>query len=212
MLKVKVCGMKYADNIEALSHLQVDYLGFICYPKSPRYIDLNNEVLAQNMSKINSSIQRVGVFVNTSLEDIKASVEQYHFDLVQLHGGESPSFCKQVQSFIPVIKAFSLESKEDLKSIADYERACSYFLFDTKTTAYGGSGRKFNWDLLEAYNGTTPFLLSGGIGIGDAYRIKELKHPLLLGVDLNSRFEIELGLKNINQLETFIKQLNDESN
>lgn len=212
MLKVKVCGMKYADNIEALSHLSVDYIGFICYPKSPRYIGFNNEVLAQNMAKINSSIQRVGVFVNASLEDIKASVEQYHFDLVQLHGGESPSFCKQVQGFIPVIKAFSLDGKEDLKAIADYEQACSYFLFDTKTTAYGGSGRKFNWDLLEAYNGTTPFLLSGGIGIGDAYRIKETNHPFLLGVDLNSRFEIEPGLKNINQLETFIKQLNDESN
>lgn len=204
--------MKYNENIDALSCLPVDYMGFICYPKSPRYIGENNKPLKDKLQQFDSSIKRVGVFVNASHDEIEKAVEQYHFDIVQLHGGESPSFCKQIQQFIPVIKVFSLEKEADLEITTDYQGACNYFLFDTKTSAFGGSGRKFDWDLLEAYKGSTPFLLSGGIGVDDAIQIKKLKHPLLLGVDLNSQFEIEPGLKNINQLETFIKQLNDESN
>lgn len=204
--------MKYIQNIEKLSCLPIDYMGFICYPKSPRYIGENNLELADQFLHLTSSIQRVGVFVNASKEEIRQSVEKYHFDLVQLHGGESPSFCKEIQEFVPVIKAFSIEESTDLKNVANYEFACSLFIFDTKTSNYGGSGRKFDWGVLKAYDGATPFMLSGGISLGDFEAIRAIEHSMLIGVDLNSKFELEPGFKEINQIETFIKQLNNESN
>ena len=204
--------MKHIQNIEMLSCLSIDYMGFICYPKSPRYIGENNLELADQFLHLTSSIQRVGVFVNASKEEIRQSVEKYHFDLVQLHGGESPSFCKEIQEFVPVIKAFSIGECRDLKNVANYEPACSFYIFDTKTSNYGGSGRKFDWGILKAYDGATPFMLSGGISLGDVETIRAIEHSMLIGVDLNSKFESEPGLKERNQIETFIKQLNNESN
>lgn len=195
--------MKYPDNIADLMKLPVDMMGLIFYPRSPRYIG-DEEVFIE---KAETQAKRVGVFVNEETKIIEQKVMQYHLDYVQLHGNESVQTCRGLNSLIPVIKAFSISDQSDFAQTKDYEGACRFFLFDTKTTNYGGSGRKFDWGILDNYDGKTPFLLSGGITAEDVQVIKEIKHPMLYGIDLNSRFEVTPGLKNINLLEQFIKEI-----
>ncbi len=207
-MKIKVCGMKYPDNIQELNKLSIDYMGMIFYEKSPRYIDYQ---LWQNVRDIHSSnIKRVGVFVNSTIDFIVEMIDKYKLDLIQLHGNESPSFCSELNKFIPIIKAFSISEASDFEQTKAYEGLRGYFLFDTKTPQYGGSGKKFDWAILDAYDGDTPFFLSGGISAEDVEPIKAIKHPRLYGVDLNSKFEIEPGLKDIQLLDQFIKQLRNE--
>lgn len=205
---MKVCGMKYPENIEELNKLSIDYMGMIFYQKSPRYIDYQ---LWQNVGNIDSSnIKRVGVFVNSGIDFIVEMIDKYKLDLIQLHGNESPDFCAQLNKFTPIIKAFSISESSDFEQTKAYEGLRGYFLFDTKTPQYGGSGKKFDWAILDAYNGDTPFFLSGGISAEDIQQIKAIKHPRLYGVDLNSKFETEPGLKDIQLLDQFIKQLRNE--
>lgn len=207
-MKIKVCGMKYPENIEELNKLSIDYMGMIFYPKSPRYID-NQEWQAE--ANIHSSnIKRVGVFVNSTEAYIVEMIDRYKLDLIQLHGNESPDFCAELNEFIPIIKAFSISESSDFEQTKAYEGLRGYFLFDTKTPQYGGSGKKFDWAILDAYDGDTPFFLSGGISAEDVEPIKAIKHPWLYGVDLNSKFETEPGLKDIQLLDQFIKQLRNE--
>lgn len=207
-MKIKVCGMKYPENIQELNNLPIDYMGMIFYQKSPRYIDYQ---LWQNVGDIHSrNIKRVGVFVNSTIDFIVKMIDKYKLDLIQLHGNESPNFCSELNKFIPIIKAFSISEASDFEQTKAYERLRGYFLFDTKTPQYGGSGKKFDWAILDAYDGDTPFFLSGGISAEDVEPIKATKHPLLYGVDLNSKFEIEPGLKDIQLLDQFIKQLRNE--
>ena len=196
--------MKYAENISALMKLPIDMMGLIFYPKSPRYV--SQEDLTDCCSS-HSSIERIGVFVNADLDEISEKVNQYKLNMIQLHGNESPDFCKALKEKILVIKAFSVGQKEDFEQCEKYEGFCNYFLFDTKTPQYGGSGQKFDWQILDAYQGKTPFLLSGGISEADAFALKKIRHSMLYGIDLNSRFEIEAGLKNISLLEKFIKEI-----
>lgn len=200
--------MKYPENIEDLNKLPIDYMGMIFYQKSPRYIDYQ---LWQNVGDIDSSnIKRVGVFVNSGIDFIVEMIDKYKLDLIQLHGNESPNFCSELNKFTPIIKAFSISESSDFEQTKAYEGLQGYFLFDTKTPQYGGSGKKFDWAILDAYNGDTPFFLSGGISAEDIQQIKAIKHPRLYGVDLNSKFEIEPGLKDIQLLDQFIKQLRNE--
>lgn len=207
-MKIKVCGMKYPENIQKLNKLPIDYMGMIFYEKSPRYIDYQ---LWQNVVDIHSSnIKRVGVFVNSTIDYIVEMIDKYKLDLIQLHGNESPKFCSELNKFIPIIKAFSISEASDFEQTKAYEGLRGYFLFDTKTPKYGGSGKKFDWAILDAYDGDTPFFLSGGISAEDVQQIKATKHPRLYGVDLNSKFEIEPGLKDIQLLDQFIKQLRNE--
>jgi phosphoribosylanthranilate isomerase len=201
-MKIKVCGMKYPDNISELALLPIDYIGLIFYSKSPRYID--NGGIPDTIQK------KVGVFVNSSKDYILAKIGQYNLDILQLHGNESPELCKELNNIRPVIKAFSISDISDFEQTKDYEGSCDYFLFDTKTSYYGGSGKKFDWNILDCYRGNTSFFLSGGISIEDAGTIRELKHPRLYSIDLNSRFETEPGLKDINLLQQFIKALKNE--
>lgn len=200
--------MKYSDNIKQLTELPVDLMGMIFYEKSPRYVD------RLEWDDIKSSFrggkERVGVFVNADMDYIMQMTNRYNLDLIQLHGDESPDFCKELNKTMPIIKAFSIADKSDFEKVKDYEGLWGYFLFDTKTPRYGGSGEKFDWKILDSYNGNVSFFLSGGISIDDVKRIKEIQHPLFYGVDLNSRFETEPGLKNIELLKEFIKQLKDE--
>lgn len=206
-MKIKVCGMKYPDNIKQIANLPIDYMGMIFYAKSPRFVDQQDEILSMPLS---SNILKVGVFVDADIEYIKQAAQDYNLNFAQLHGNESPLFCKEVNSFLPVIKAFSVAEIKDLNKTKDYEGVCDYFLFDTKTPQHGGSGQKFDWHILDAYTGNTPFLLSGGISAEDAQAIKKIQHTRFAGIDLNSKFETEPGLKDIDLLTTFIKALDNE--
>lgn len=197
--------MKIPENIAELNKLPVHLMGLIFYKKSPRYAgNLNPESLLQ----LQVQPEITGVFVNEAPEIIIQAIKKYHLKYVQLHGMESPVTCKEMRNKgVKVIKAFSIEEKEDFKKCIFYENVCDFFLFDTKTSQHGGSGKKFDWNTLNAYEGNTPFFLSGGIGPEDAYSIKQLNHPQFYGIDLNSRFETEPGIKDIAKLKTFIKEL-----
>lgn len=199
--------MKHPDNIKELGQLPIDYMGMIFYEKSPRFVD---RLIESDLHTLPTDIKRVGVFVNANADYITTKIKDYSLDLVQLHGNESPDFSKELNKEIPVVKAFSISEITDLEKTRAYEGAASLFLFDTKTPQYGGSGQKFDWNILNEYRGSTSFLLSGGISADDVKSIKKIKHPQFYGIDLNSKFESEPGRKNIELLQQFIKALNDE--
>ncbi|NDV93710.1 phosphoribosylanthranilate isomerase [Dysgonomonas sp. 521] len=207
-MKIKVCGMKYPDNIKELNKLPVDFAGMIFYEKSPRYAAKLNPEDIRDLFR--GGRKRVGVFVNADMDYIIQMADKFSLDLIQLHGDESPDFCKELNKRMPVIKAFSISESSDFEKTKAYDGLCGYFLFDTKTPQYGGSGRKFDWNILDEYKGNTPFILSGGISVDDAETIKNIKHPQFFGIDLNSRFETEPGRKDIILLQQFIKRLKDE--
>ena len=205
-MKIKVCGLKYKKNIQELSQLPIDYAGFIFYPKSPRYV--GTEFNTESASALPKSVHKVGVFVNTELDELLQIGEQYQLDAIQLHGNETPKFCKQVKSAgFEVIKAFQVDENFQFENLKTYEEGCNYFLFDTKTKNYGGSGRKFNWNILKNYKGKTQFFLSGGIGAQDNERINKFTHDKLYALDVNSGFELEPAVKNADQIEMFVEKL-----
>jgi len=197
--------MKIPENIRAVEALHPDFMGFIFYPKSPRYAEPLDVATLEALPK---SIKKIGVFVNEDMENILTIATKYNLDGVQLHGNEMESMCKELhKSGFIVIKAFPITEAYNFKVTKKYEGTCDYFLFDTKTDAYGGSGVKFNWGMLDEYVGETPFLLSGGIAVDDAEAILKIEHPMFAGIDLNSKFEIKPGLKNVGLLKEFLKQL-----
>jgi len=199
---LKICGLKYPENIQAVSDLKPDFMGFIFYPKSPRYAEpLDNAVL----NSLPATIKKIGVFVNEDLENTLTIAYKYKLDGLQLHGAELVDMCRELKKLgYLVIKAFPIAEAYNFKVTKSYEGVCDYFLFDTKTEAYGGSGLKFNWKMLNEYTGDTPFLLSGGIALDDAEAIQKIEHPKFAGIDLNSKFEVKPGLKNISLLKDFI--------
>ncbi|EKT4499119.1 phosphoribosylanthranilate isomerase [Flavobacterium psychrophilum] len=199
-MKLKICGMKYPENILEVSTLLPDYLGFIFWEKSSRYFDLE-------IPKIPESIKKVGVFVNANLEEILLKIKKYNLNLVQLHGNESPEFCKELKkSTIKIIKVFSVNDDFNFSALEPFEAVCDYFLFDTKGKLPGGNGITFNWQILKKYHSRKPFFLSGGIGLDDIKNIKKLNLPIY-AIDVNSKFEIEAGLKNIELLKSFKNNL-----
>ena len=198
--------MKYPENIKELISLPIDMMGLIFYEKTKRYA---GNLPASELRIVPSNIQKVGVFVNASEEAVFDKIKEYDLQIVQLHGNESSDFCREIKKTgIKVIKSFSIERVDYFKKLDLYENTCDYFLFDTKTPLYGGSGNKFDWEMLSSYNGQTPFLLSGGIGLEDAELIKKLRNSKLYGIDLNSRFETNPGEKDIEKLREFLLQLN----
>ena len=204
-MKIKICGMKYSENIKAVAALHPDFMGFIFYPKSPRFaaaLDI------ETLNSLPNSIKKIGVFVNENLENILTIAYKYKLDGMQLHGTELVEMCEKLKKVgYIIIKAFPIAEAYNFKVTKAYEGACDYFLFDTKTDVYGGSGVKFNWKMLEEYKGETPFLLSGGIADDDAEDILKIEHPKFAGIDLNSKFEVKPGIKNVKLLEQFISQL-----
>jgi phosphoribosylanthranilate isomerase len=205
-MKIKVCGMKYPGNIKELTALPIDMLGMIFYEKSPRYAGGLN---AGELDNIPPAIRKVGVFVNESLENMLEIIDRYHLQMVQLHGNESPALCEKIKlRGVEVIKAFPVKETGDLKKCSIYENRCDYFLFDTPSSRYGGSGKKFDWQILSSCKSQTPFFLSGGIDSSDIESIRQLPVSQLYAIDLNSRFEFSPGLKNINKLKEFISGLN----
>jgi len=220
---VKVCGMRDGENIRQVAELGVQWIGMVFWDKSPRNVTMipTHAGIIPDRSSIHSSqftvhnFKRVGVFVDEMPQNIITRVVNFRLDLVQLHGHESPTLIRNlrrtldpdIRPGIQFVKAISVGSRNDIAAYKDYEDCVDYFIFDTKCPEVGGSGGQFDWSVLQAYDGDVPFLLSGGIGPDDAERIKAFRHPRCIGVDLNSRFETEPGIKDINKLKAFIGQL-----
>jgi phosphoribosylanthranilate isomerase len=200
-LKIKVCGMREPSNIEAVAKLNVDFMGFIYYEKSPRFV--GNDFEAPSTGE---KIQRVGVFVNQPLHFIFKEVERNSLDAVQLHGSESPEVCCNLKSKgITVIKVFSIGDDFDFVLTKPYQYAADYFLFDTKGMSYGGTGKKFDWGLLEKYSQPTPFFLSGGLSPENIAKVSNVKNPQLYGVDLNSGVEESAGVKSVERIKQIVE-------
>jgi phosphoribosylanthranilate isomerase len=195
-MKLKICGMKYPDNILEVGSILPDYMGFIFWEKSARYFD-------GDMPDLPKSIKKVGVFVNENIEVIEEKIAKYNLQAIQLHGQESVDFCSEIKAkfdtSIEIIKVFSADEHFDFSILKPFEAVCDYFLFDTKGKLPGGNGTTFDWRILENYPSKKPFFLSGGIGIEEMdsiYEISKTNLPIY-AIDINSRFEIEPGLKNI---------------
>ena len=233
---IKVCGMREADNIREVEALRPDWMGFIFWPRSSRYVSVRPAYMPEHS-------KRVGVFVDQDIEEVRRIAADYALDIIQLHGQESPDYVRQLKQW-PVIKAFNISHAGDLAATTPYEGAADYFLFDTKGKSVGGNGVKFDWSLLASYRGRTPYLLSGGIGPDDAPALRALftddgafsvgsgsvaarclgsvaalcqgsvaalcqgsVAARCLGIDLNSRFETAPALKDIQKLKAFIQAL-----
>jgi len=201
--KIKVCGMRDPQNIASVAELRPDYIGFIFYRRSVRYAgELPREVLRA----LPEEICKVGVFVNASHNEICSVVDKYGLDIVQLHGDESAAFCASIRKVRPVIKSVGIGSADDMKFYTNlYADSVDYLHFDTQTPLFGGSGKRFDWEILEEYGGGTPFFLGGGVGPEDAVHLKNLRLPALHAVDVNSRFETAPALKDTELLKEFIK-------
>ena len=198
--KLKICGMKYAENILQTSELLPDFMGFIFWKKSSRYFD-------GEIPELPESVQKVGVFVNESLKNVLAAVQKHGLDIVQLHGNESVVYCFELKKQnIKIIKVFSVENDFDFDHLKPFESFVDYFLFDTKGELPGGNGTTFNWEILKNYNSDKPFFLSGGIGIDQIENIKKLNLPIF-AIDINSKFETAPGLKNTELIKQFTTQL-----
>ena len=206
-MKLKVCGMKY--NTADVASLRPDYLGFIFWEPSARYFK-------GSMPELDPAIKKVGVFVNAAPEEIVMRTFEYNLQLIQLHGQESPDYCRDLKLLLAgentelpeIVKAFALDENFDFELLTSYEDVCDYFLFDTRSDLPGGSGKKFNWKLLSNYRLGKPFFLSGGIGSQDVESIKEFSNQpgakYCYGIDVNSKFEKEPGLKDTKSLEEFM--------
>jgi len=197
--------MRQASNIAAVAELQPDYMGFIFYDKSPRFI---SEVSSELIKYVPSSIKTTGVFVDQTLEIVKSYVIKYNLKAIQLHGKESVTYCEALRNTgVEVIKAFGVNEDFDFGQLKAYDHAVDYFLFDTQSPAHGGSGKVFDWSLLANYYLEKPYFLSGGIGSEQVTIIKEINDPRLYAIDVNSKFEIEPGLKDPIKLAEFVKAI-----
>ena len=202
-LKIKVCGMRDLENIIQIKELAPDYLGFIFYPKSPRYV----ETLDESLLSLLPPIKKTAVFVNATLDEVTTIIKQYSFEAIQLHGNESFDYCSKIKKEgAEIIKAFGIHEKFDWKLLESYLDVVDYFLFDTYTSAHGGSGKTFNWEVLKEYPFEKPYFLSGGIGPENIESALAVQDERLYGLDLNSRFELSPGLKNIELLKTVLKK------
>jgi phosphoribosylanthranilate isomerase len=185
----------------------VEYAGMIFYEKSVRYAD--DKLKDQKEEIKHCAIRKVGVFVNADLQTIRAAIADYGLSAVQLHGDESAMLCKALMEDVHVIKVFRIGEEQDIDDLVmAFDDACHYYLFDTDTKAYGGSGKQFDWSMLEKAQINKSFFLSGGIGPDDVEKIKAFKHPCLYAIDVNSRFETEPGIKDMDLLKQFISDLN----
>ena len=210
-MRVKVCGMTQLDQVRKLDEMGLDFAGFIFYHKSPRYV--GKHIRGEQLKKAKLRLGKVGVFVNAPYEEVMKHVDDYGLDMVQLHGDETPRLCEQLANYVSVIKVFRVGDDDPIEWIMrPYQDACDMFLFDTLGVGYGGTGKKFNWEILK----TTPmeklFFLSGGIEPDDVEKLKEFAaEPVakrLFSIDINSRFELSSGIKDMEKIKIFLKNLN----
>lgn len=219
---IKVCGMRDGENIRQVTELGVDWIGMIFWDKSPRNVTMiptNAGIIPDRangqLPVANGQWKRVGVFVDEMAQNIVTRVFNYKLDLIQLHGNESPTLIRNLRATldpdirpgIKIIKTISVGNRNDIAVYKTYEDCVDYFLFDTKCQTMGGSGEQFDWNVLHAYDGELPFLLGGGIGPDDAERVRNFQHPKCIGINLDSRFETEPGIKDISKLKQFYKAI-----
>ena len=204
-MRLKVCGMRELENISALSELDPNYIGFIFWSESSRFVD-------KKTPPLDKKIIKTGVFVDATFDYILTKIKDHQLDAVQLHGQESCSYCKVIKDYgLKVIKSFSIKNTFDFNTLEDYENSCDYYLFDTKGKLPGGNGFTFNWKILNEYPSQKPFFLSGGIGVDNLNEIKKLvktKLPIH-AIDVNSKFETAPGNKNIELLKKFKKEIDE---
>ncbi|MFY7838640.1 MAG: phosphoribosylanthranilate isomerase [Lacibacter sp.] len=203
-MNIKVCGITTAKQVQQLDGLDIDFAGFIFVPDSPRYVE--GKLDKKAIKNADFDLKKVGVFVNPSYSDILDAIEDYGLDVVQLHGEETPEFCSDLNEDVEVIKVFHIdESVKDIDAlVAPYDEACDYYLFDTKAGELkGGTGKQFDWSIIAKSKIEKPFFLSGGIGVEDIAQIKKFKHPDFYGVDINSKFETEPGVKDLGKVLQF---------
>ena len=204
-LKVKVCGMRDAENIKAIASLRPEYMGFIFYEKSPRYV---GNLFPKTIQSLPYHINKVGVFVNAPVTDVVEASRKYGLNVVQLHGQESVEQVRELRSQgLKVIKAISVKDEDSVSAAQAYEGEVDFLLFDTATKDVGGSGRHFDWNVLKMYRGKTPYFLSGGIGHEDLSAIEGITDCRCAGIDINSRFEKSPGLKNEETVSKFIEAI-----
>jgi len=216
-MKIKVCGNGDIHQLIEMNDpnaigAKIDYVGLIFYEQSSRYV--LKSLAGKEVRDANLSVEKVGVFVNASEENIMKQVEDFGLDAVQLHGDETPLFCQRISDQIKLIKAFRISDTETNIDwlVKEYDEVCDYYLFDKGAPGlYGGSGQKFNWQLLDKAKIGKPFFLSGGIDPDDVDDLKEIKHPFFYGVDINSKFEISPGVKDMVKVEKFVNDLKKES-
>lgn len=198
---VKVCGMRDAENIRAVEELDVDWMGFILYKYSSRFV-------SSPPAYMPCKAKRVGVTVGMPISQVVHAQKSFGFDFIQLHGCESPNYCECLQRLLPrgvhIVKKINVASVCDLSDLDAYEQFVDYFLFEPPTPAHGGSGTKFDWTLLSQYHFSTPFILAGGIGPADLDALHQFSHPQWAGIDLNSQFEIRPALKDVDALRQFV--------
>lgn len=223
-MKVKVCGITNLDQLHELPEMGVDYAGFIFYPPSPRYV-FKSGLAGIDVKKAKIKLYKVGVFVDASYEEVMKRIEEFGLDMVQLHGRETPYECQKIAAHIDLIKAFRFSENDHVMwTIKNYYEDSDIFLFDTgvpvlkeegaSKNLYGGTGRKFNWNRLKGLGIDKPFFLSGGIEPDDAATVKEfMKDSVakdMMAVDINSRFEIKPGIKDMEKVKNFINELKSE--
>ena len=212
-MNIKVCGITSMKQLQQLDGLEIDFAGLIFYKESPRYI--GEKISKKELKSADFDLKKVGVFVNPEMIDVLDAIDDYGLDAVQLHGDESPEMCEDLGSEVEVIKAFRIADDSDIdKIVTPYDGVCDYYLFDTKPAyhsplaagdqiIFGGTGKKFDWKILTKAKIEKPFFLSGGISVEDAGKIKSFRHPDFFGVDLNSKFEVEPGIKDMAKLLQF---------
>jgi len=210
-MNIKVCGITDMKQLQQLDGLDIDFAGLIFYKESPRYI--GEKISGKELKKADLDLKKVGVFVNPEMIDVLDAIDEYGLDVVQLHGDETPEMCEDLGSEVEVIKAFRVTDGTDIdKMVAPYDAVCDYYLFDTGgyisplgrgEGAFGGTGQQFDWAILSKAKIEKPFFLSGGIGVEDAARVKTFKHLDFFGVDVNSRFEKETGVKDMSKVLQF---------
>lgn len=207
-MKIKVCGVNDLEQLKELNELEIDYTGMIFYPASQRSI-LNN-LKAEDVKNLSLSVRKVGVFVNDPVEEVLRQVSEYGLDLVQLHGDETPVFCNQVSDHVKLIKAFRVgQTQTEIdRMVKGFEEVCDYYLFDKGSIGiYGGTGQKFDWQLLKDSEINKPFFLSGGIEYEDLETLENFHHPFLYGIDINSRFELSPGIKDMTKVTKFVNAM-----
>jgi phosphoribosylanthranilate isomerase len=208
--RIKVCGMTLPEQVNALDEMGVDLAGFIFYDKSPRF--MRNKISPEKMKKIGGRIAKVGVFVNEDYEKLMKTVEDYRLDMVQLHGDESERFCEKVANYVTTIKAFRLSDNDPIEwMIRSFHDGSDMYMFDTLGSGYGGTGKKFNWSLINGISINKLFFLSGGIEPGDEEKLIEFSSletaKKLFAIDINSRFEVTAGVKDMVKINAFVKAL-----
>ncbi len=205
--KIKICGLKHPDNIRDVMALQPDYIGFICYPGSKRFV----EELDANWVAGLHGVKKTGVFVDADIDEVKTAILHYDFQAVQLHGKETPAYCAELTYLgVEIIKAFGIDERFDWATLGTYEAGVDYYLFDTQSNQHGGTGKRFDWTLLAGYTANKPFFLSGGISAENMADALQLGDGRLYALDLNSRFETAPGVKDITLLKNTLQTINDE--